>query len=248
MIIVDAVAEFAGPMKVAIGEKINEAARGTGRNAMVRAKLEMLLENERIKRKNPLLQYPLDIYIDRIYSLRMPPELESALEKLTVTKTPAGAQALTRLMAEEYYNDLKRIVAGDPLSSLKLISAYTDIYNRGQALSKEALDAYIKESKGTRSFFKKEWTVKGLAGPIQEEFFFPFPILELWFGVVAVKDARQVEALCRVGEAVFKGFESNRPTVVYELLNPDGNFFKALMTHHFDAWFAEEKDKDMDRA
>ncbi|MBI5887466.1 MAG: hypothetical protein HZB82_01970 [Deltaproteobacteria bacterium] len=246
VVIVEAVAEFAGPMKVAIGEKINEAARGTGRNAMVRAKIEMLLENERVKRKNMLLHYPFDVYIDRIYSLRMPPELENALEKLTVTKTPAGAQALTRLMAEEYYNDLKKIVAGEPLSKLKLISASTDIYNRGQALSKEALDAYIKESKGERRFFKKEWAVKGLAMPIQEEFFFPFPILELWFGVAAVKDAVQVEAFCRIGEAVFKGFESNVPTIVYELLNPDGHFFKALMAHHFDNWFDEEKNKDLE--
>ena len=243
VISVDAVAGFAGPVKVAIGEKINEAARGTGRNAMVRAKIEMLLENERIKRRNKLLQYPFDVYINRIYSLRMPPELENAMEKLAVTRAPAGVKALTRLMAEEYSNDLKRIVSGETFSSLRLIEASTGIYNRGQALSKEALAAYIKESRGGRRFFKKEAAISGLARPLQEAFFFPMSTLELWFGVAMVKDVPQVEAFCRIGEAVFKGFESNIPTVVYELLSPDGDFFKALLVHHFHEWY-EEKKKD----
>ena len=78
--IIEGVEEFAGTVKVAIGEKINEAARGTFRHPLVRAKLELLLENERLVRDDKALIYPFDIYIDRIYSLRMPPELDRAFE------------------------------------------------------------------------------------------------------------------------------------------------------------------------
>ncbi|MEK7772992.1 MAG: hypothetical protein AAB307_01485, partial [Deltaproteobacteria bacterium] len=74
--------DFSGPVKVSIGEKINEAARGTFRNNMVRAKIEILLERERIERHNPQIRYPFDICIDRIYSIKMPPEVERAFEKV----------------------------------------------------------------------------------------------------------------------------------------------------------------------
>ncbi len=231
--------ESAGPVTVAIGEKINEAARGTFRNPMVRAKLEVLLEKERKKRNNKNLKYPFDVYIDRIYSIRMPPEFDNAIDKLLTNRDPVTAQAMAQVLAKEYLDDLKKIISGAPFTSLRLVTYITDIYNKGQAFSEEALEAYMKETRGTRFFFRRTVKVEELAPEIRERFFFPQDPLEFVFGVENIQGTEVVEAFYRCGEVAFKGFEAATPTVVYEILNREGEFFKALVKHHFQRWKEE---------
>ncbi|MDP2689665.1 MAG: hypothetical protein Q8P48_06105, partial [Deltaproteobacteria bacterium] len=231
---------FTGSVKVSIGEKINEAARGTFRNHLVRAKLELLLEKEKIKRKKKL-KYPFDIYIDRIYSIKMPPELDRAFEKLLMNRKTTSAQAMTQVMANEFFNDLKKIVAGDPFSSLRTVSTTTDIYNKGQALSINALQAYMKEAKGTKFFFEKAVPVERLDPSIRDAFYFPNGVLEFWFGVESAKGGERVEAFYRNGEVIFKGFETNIPMIIYEMLNTEGEFFRALLKCHFHDWLDEAR-------
>jgi hypothetical protein len=240
---IDSPAEFSGPVKVSIGGRINEAARGTFRNPMVRAKLEMLIENGRRKGKRNL-KYPLDVYIDRIYSVKMPPELDAALEKLMAKRTPSSAQAMAKVMANEFFNDLKKMVSGEAFSSMRLITAASDIYNKGQAISMSALQAYINETRGVKFFFRKSVETGELDASLQESFFLPISPIEFWFGHEVAKGTERVEAFFRSGEVVFKGFESNTPTVVYEILNPEGDLFKALVKHHFPAWLEEARKKE----
>ena len=235
----DSSAEGPGAVKVAIGEKINEAARGTTRNALVRAKLEMLLESEKEKRKQMNLKYPFDVYIGRTYSLKMPPELDTAFEKLFSTRKPQSAQAMAQAVAQEYFNDLRKVIAGSPFSELRIITASTDIYNKGQALSHDALEAYIKETKDTRRYFPKTVNVADLDPSIKDSFFFPMERLELWVGAGGKDSPETFEIFARAGEIIFKGFETNTPTVIYEMLNPEGDFFRALIRCHFAQWFDE---------
>ena len=235
----DSSAEGPGAVKVAIGEKINEAARGTTRNALVRAKLEMLLESEKEKRKQMNLKYPFDVYIGRTYSLKMPPELDAAFEKLFSTRKPQSAQAMAQAVAQEYFNDLRKVIAGSPFSELRIITASTDIYNKGQALSHDALEAYIKETKDTRRYFPKTVNVADLDPSIKDSFFFPMERAELWVGAGGKDSPETVEIFARAGEIIFKGFETNTPTVIYEMLNPEGDFFRALIRCHFAQWFDE---------
>jgi len=226
---------FTSAVKVSIGEKINEAARGTFRNPLVRAKLELLLEKDKIKRKKKL-KYPFDIYIDRICSIKLPPELDRAFEKLIMNRKAASAQAMTQVMANEFFSDLKKIISGDPFSSLRVVSTTTDIYNKGHAISDSALHAYMKESKGVKFFFKKTISLEELDESIKDAFFFPNDTLEFWFGVESAKKGEMVEAYYRNGEVIFKGFEANTPTVIYEILNMEGEFARALIEHHFQEW------------
>ncbi|MBI2412599.1 MAG: hypothetical protein HYV24_05265 [Deltaproteobacteria bacterium] len=232
--------EFSGPVKVAIGEKINEAARGTFRNPMVRAKLELLLENERLKRKQKI-KYPFDVYIDRVFSIKMPPELDSAFEKLIGSGKPASAQAMTQIMANEFFTDLKKIIAGETFTNLRLISSTTDIYNKGQAISVNALEAYMREKKGTKFFFKKTVEPKDLDSAIRDSFFFPVTPLEFWFSTETIKNSERIEAFFKSGEVIFKGFEANIPMVIYEMLNAEGEFFKQLVKFHFHQWLDEAR-------
>lgn len=232
-------AEFSPPVKVSVGEKINEAARGTGRNPMVRARFEMLLENERVKRGHMSLHLPFDVYVGRIFSIKMPPELDVAFEKFIVTKKAGGADALSTVMSNEFLGDLRKVAAGEPLEALRVITAATDIYNKGQAVSEPAIAAYMNETKGTKRFFKKTVTQQDLNPYIQESFFFPVLPMELIFGYEIIKGAEVVEIFHRTGEITFKGFEAGAPTVIYEMLNQDREFYRSLLKHHFHEWAKE---------
>ena len=233
--------DFTGPVQVAIGEKINEAARGTYRNSFVWAKLEVLLRAEQLKTKNQTLKYPFDIYIDRTYSINMPPELEKAFEKMVASRKLANAEALAKVVSDEFLHDLKSLVAGEPYSSLRLISSGMDLYNKGQALSDEAMEAYIKDNRGAKRFFRKVVAVKELASQIQRAYFLPVDPLEFWFGVESRKGNETIEGFYRCGDIIFKGFESNTPIPVWEIIDTGSDFFDALKKHHIHNWFEEAK-------
>lgn len=230
---------FSEPVSVSIGGKINEASRGTFRNPLVRAKLERSIENERMRRGNRGLKYPFNAYIDRVCSVKLPPELDSAFEKLVFSKKATNLKAMAQVLANEFLNDVNRIISGEPFSNLKVVSPVADIYNKGEVLSLNALEAYMKEGKGSKWFFRKSVMPDELHPSIREAFFFPFEPLDLWFSHEQVKGADRVEAFCRIGEVIFKGFEEATPMPVYEIVNSEGDFFKALMKHHFKEWREE---------
>ncbi|MBI5599225.1 MAG: hypothetical protein HY890_05740 [Deltaproteobacteria bacterium] len=236
-----------GGLTVAIGGKINEAARGTARNARMRARLEILLEKERIRRNNPRLRYPFDVYVGMIHAVRIPPDFDGRIEAPAARKDMATgapyAKAIATWVARECYNDFKRLSEGAEFSTLRAIERTVDIYNRGQAISEEALRAYMRETKGEKFFFKKTVVASALDRSIQENFFLASDTLEFWFCHEAEKGAEFVEAFRRAGEVTFRGFESAGPTVVYEIINTDGEFFKALETHHVREWLDEAKGK-----
>ena len=229
------------PLKVAIGEKINEASRGTSRSHAVMDKLAMLLEREKLKRNNADILNPFEVHIDKIYSIRISGELEDMLESDLGDRTQSEKSELIDRLFEEYINDLEKLRQDMPPSSLKALNINTQIYNKGHALSKEALNAFIKETTGRRFFFKKELQASEFDIAIQERFFFPNDPLELWFGVEITKGIEKVSIFSRTGELVFKGFESSPPTEVYEILDSDGSFYKALLNIHFKEWFNDAK-------
>ncbi len=231
---------YRGPVCVSIGEKINEASRGTFRHPMVKAYLELLLSAERERRRNKDIQYPFDVYIHTAYTLRMPPELEHAFEKLISGRKLSNAQALSRLITENYLKDFEKIIAGESFSSLRLIASVTDIYNKGQALSDEALAAYIKESRGEKTFYRKIVAREDLHESIQEAFFLPRNQMEFVF--TTTPDLGSVEIFYHAGELIFRGFEAEPPRGVYEMLNPEGEFFRALVEHHMEQWLSEARE------
>ncbi len=230
-------------LTVAIGEKINEAARGTDRNSAVRIKLEMMLEQERIKRKKPELKYPFDVYIDKTFTVRIPPEICVNIEELPDKEKPTDAKAMATRIARECFEDFMTISSGKSKSSLRVLEQSTGLYNKGQAMSKNALAAYIGEAKGTKFFFRKRIGTRELHESIQKGFFFPSDMLEFWIGYERTATKEILEVFHRSGEIVFKGFEAMDPTVVFEILHPEGGFFKVLKLHHLMKWITEAKKK-----
>ncbi|CAG1065371.1 hypothetical protein BAC1_00952 [uncultured bacterium] len=240
-VLVESRADFSGPASVSIGEKINEAARGTFRNPLVRAKLEMTLEAERARRGDKQIRYPFDIYIDRVISVKLPPELDSAFEKLMSSRKDSSAKAMSQVMANEFYGDLNRIISGEPFSSLRVISSTKDIYNKGEALNLGALEAYMRENRGSKWFFNKKAETSELNQELREQFFFPSETLEFWFSHETVRGADKIELFYRSGEVIFKGFEASTPMIIFELVNTEGEFFKSIVKHHFHKWLEESR-------
>ena len=241
-IIIQGKKDFCQETKVAIGEKINEAARGTYRSSVVRAKLEMALEGERKKRGKPELKYPFDIYIDKTYSILMTPDMDSTIEGIIANRDMAGTREFAEVVAEQYYDDLKKIASGASLAQVRLLRSSTDIYNKGQAISGEALKAYMAERRGVMTFFKGNVAVADLHEEFRDRFFFPGDFLELWFAVERGEGNNAVELFARTGEVTFKGFEKALPTVVYEIVNRESEFFELIMEHHFTQWLGEAKE------
>lgn len=240
-VLIESRGEFSGPASVSIGEKINEAARGTFRNPMVRAKLEVTLEAERARRNDKQIRYPFDIYIDRVISVKLPPELDSAFEKLLSSRKDASAKAMSQVMANEFYNDLNKIISGETFSSLRVISSTKDIYNKGEALNLSALEAYMRENKGSKWFFNRKVEASSLHEDLRCPFFFPSDTLEFWCSHETVRGADRIELFYRSGEVIFKGFEVSTPMVIFELINPEGEFFKSIVKYHFHQWLEESR-------
>ena len=81
-----------GKKDVAIGEKINEAARGTSRNALVSNKITGLLNNAKVDLKMPNLKLPFDVYIDRVYNIKVDLESASSINKAIIEREVLGCR------------------------------------------------------------------------------------------------------------------------------------------------------------
>jgi len=236
---------FGNVIRVTIGEKINEASRGTDRDSRVRARLEMTIGAERDRRRVASLKYPFDVYIDRVYTLRMPPEIDADMDALMVGRAEGARDAATvsEVVEKACYSDLLRLKEGASLAELESLSSAVSIHNKGQAMSFEALRAYIAENKARRFFFKKMVDTTKLDREIQKKFFFPSVKIEFVIGYEKNIDGEFIEYFVRSGDITFKGFESKLPTVVYEILGKDSFFFKALTKKHLKDWIKEAKKK-----
>ena len=226
------------PVKVAIGEKINESSRGTARNYAVMNKVTTLLEEAKSQRSNNDLVNPFEVHIDKIFSIRIPSEIENMLAKEFRGEATEDNSDLVKKLMDEYSNDLEKIRQEMPAESLKALHISIQLYNKGHAISKDALNAYIRETTGRKFFFKKELPVTELAPAIQEKFYFPRDVNEFWFSVEVKKGVEKADLFCRIGEIVFKGFETSPPTEIYEIIDRDGELFKTIMKEHFKDWFA----------
>ncbi len=230
---------FAGEIKVAIGERINEAARGACRNQVVRIKNDMMLEREKNRKGNPDLLSPFDVYVGSTYGMRMTPELDSAIEELITSGDLSRVKELVQVIANKSYDDLKGLASGKPFSNTNLFVSMVDIYNKGHAISGDALKAYISETRGTKRFFKEVVAIMELHVDIRDSFFIPMDPLEFFFGIETREGVEVVDIFSKIGSVTFKGFEMAPPTEVYEILDREGDFYKLIMNRHFERWHEE---------
>ncbi len=234
---------FWGKMNVAIAEKLNEAARGTGRNPDIRKKLDLLLRNARRARENPSLTYPFYVFIDKSYGLSLRSDLSTMVERVLQNKDKEAAQAVMESASSLFISDIEKGMSGSGDDGWETLTYFNDIYNLGEAMSGDALQAYVKEISPHTYSFDKTVKVAELHREIQQRFFFPTPELTFFISVGRVNDHLQFDLLRYVGELVFKGFELHQATAVYEIVRKNSPLYLLLERHHLMTWYKEAKEK-----
>ncbi|MGC4115561.1 MAG: hypothetical protein QM765_13345 [Myxococcales bacterium] len=230
-----------GPVKVAIAEKINEAARGTARNGMIKGKLDGLLAKARAERNNPRLELPFRVYVDSAYNLLLPAELSEMIDAAVRDREPTRARETAKAIAETVLRDLARAMQMGDGQPAEVLSSLSDIYNTGEALSGEALAALLTQTSASRTWFRRVLQVDELDPEFQELFFFVQDSLELIVTLPPDGDVDRATVFRRAGQVQFRGFEAKSPTSVWELLRPDSPFALLLLQKHLPLWAAEAR-------
>jgi hypothetical protein len=220
-----------GQIKVSIAEKINESARGTARNAGVRARVDALLDAERERLQRPSLICPLLVSVSQPLSMPVPPDVELSIRQSLAEGDQEGAEAALAGAVREFVGRLASEDAFDDRG---------DIYNGGVALSEEALRAYLSARKQDLVFLRRELEVGMFHPDIRARFVFPASTLRV---VAAVSPATQSlhELFVYVGRALFRGFERQSGLGIYEMVARENPFFLLLKEHHVADWLAEHE-------
>jgi hypothetical protein len=234
---------FWGQMNVAIAEKLNEAARGTGRNPDIKKKLDVLLRNARRARGIPSLSYPFSVFIDKSYGLSLRSDLSNMVEKALQYGDEGMAQEVMETASALFMNDIKKRISGSGDAGWETLTYFNDIYNLGEALSEEALQAYLREISPHQYSFEKVVKSNELHPEMQERFFFPSSELKFFFCVAKEEGQLEFDLFRYVGELVFKGFEIHQATAVYEIVRKNSSFYLLLEKHHLREWYQEARAK-----
>ena len=237
--------EVFGSLRVAISEKINEAARGTARSGQIKARLDAELEAARTARGAPELAWPFAVYVESAYGLVLPADLSSRLERALRDTDLAEAEAVSRRLGELTFEDLRRLAGGAGTGGT-VLQAFSDIHNLGVALSEAALDAFLGETLASRHHFTRTVPVSGLDPAVTEGLLFREETLPLVVSVPATAEVADAVAgaliFRRAGDVQFRGFELKGATGVYELLVLDRGFGQRLCRHHLPGWIEEARE------
>jgi len=220
-----------GHIKVSIAEKINESARGTARNAGVRARTEAILASERTRVGRPALTCPLHVSVSQQLSVPMPADASGAIRRALSQGDLDGASTLLTGVARDFLGRLNWQEMHDDRG---------DIYNGGAALSEDALEAYVTACGEDSMFVRRDVQVWELAPPLREKFVFPSGTLRLVMAVSPASHALQ-RLFVFVGRALFRGFEKQGGFGVYEMVSRDNALFGLLAQHHLPRWIEEHE-------
>jgi hypothetical protein len=228
-----------GSVKVAIAEKINEAARGTARSSHIKAKLDALLE--RARARNPAVELPFNVYVDQTYNLVFSPELTALVDSAVADHDDSQAREAARLLAESLTQDVGRMMQRAEASGTALLTVLNDIYNVGEAFSVEAVEAFMRDTRTQRSAFRKGLNVAELKPEFRERFCFTGEALEFWVSLPLSGELGDAIVFRLAGHVHFRGFEAKRATAVYELLRRESTFSRLLAQHHLRDWVVEAR-------
>lgn len=235
--------EFWGKMNVAIAEKLNEAARGAGRHPDVGKKLDLLLRSARWGKENPSLEYPFYVFIDKSYGVSLRSDLSTKVDRALQGGDMRAAGEVVKTTSSLLMKDIEKGISGYGEDGWDILSSHNDIYNLGEAMSEEALHAYLRETSPHQYHFSTNVKTSELHPEIQHSFLFPSAELKFSIGVKRMGDAFDFDLFRYVGELVFRGFEGRKATIVYEIVRKSSLLYHLLEKHHLMTWYQESKEK-----
>jgi hypothetical protein len=203
-----------GKVQVAIGEKINESARGTARSGSVISYVQAVRDFLRRRNSNPGLQLPFRVYVGNSLDLAHSPEADLALRAAYLQ----GDQArVVQIYQQEVQKHIQNTIgAGRPAVDAYLARDMA-IHNAGDALTGEALAAYRKAAANMVRFEDRAVPIAELEPDIRGQFVFLEPQLRLVVGRGA--DGQVCDLFHYAGTMIFKGFERETPTEIWEIVN-----------------------------
>ncbi len=228
-----------GSIRVAIAEKINEAARGTSRSGHLRERLEAQLSRERRLRGNSSITCPFRVLLAPELRMTMPPELSELMLRAIRGKDATAARSAAQGAGQLVLRELARAMGQGDGRLPESLSILNDIYNVGEALSGEALQAYLSATAATRHWFRKVVPVESLDAEIRSRFFFPTAELDLTVSLPLSGAMGDALIFRRAGQMKFRGFEAKAQTVIYEMLRRQDDFFRLLAERHLTLWAGE---------
>jgi hypothetical protein len=226
-----------GPLKVAIGEKINESARGTARDPGVRTQLEHFLQRKRNEMRDESVTYPFQTYVDESIHLVLEPDLEGQLKTALVKKDPDMAKRLIQSISQRLTSDIALHIRKEA-PDYRSLTLGNGIYNVGLAMSGEAVEAYVAAMETKRTVRRREIQVADLHEELRRRFAFPRASYGLILISAEAPDGPP-EMMINLGSMVFKGFERREPQTIYEHLSPRSAFYQAFLKHHVRDWLTQ---------
>lgn len=228
-----------GEIQVAVAEKINEAARGTARNAHLKARLDDRLSQERRLRLNPDLAYPFRVYIGPDFRMALPPPICDRLERALRDRDVSCTQDIARSLAQALFGDLTRALGQGDGRLPESLGLADQIYNIGEAISGEALAAWLTATASQRHWFRKVVPVEELDAEIRARFLFLTSELDVTVSLPIGGPSREALLFRRAGQIQFRGFESKAQTTVYEMIRRDSDFGRLLTERHLAPWASQ---------
>lgn len=230
-----------GRVQVTMAEAIREAELGASRHALVKTKLDALLREARSARALPHLELPFRVYVGSADVLLVPPNVSERVELARRERDAVRARDAAQAVCEELMREVVQTITAGDGRPLETLTALGDIYNAGEALSSEALAAYLVQSAPRRTWFRKTISVEDLDPEFRDLFVFPESSLELIASVLAGGDAEQAVLFRRVGPVQLAGLEGRTPTVVWELVRKQSPFALLLAQKHLLLWGAQAR-------
>jgi len=225
-----------GVQRVAISERINEAARGTARNLIVKQMLDEALEQARQEHGRNEVELPFRVYIASTGTFRVEPVLGRMWQKALNDRD----QKLVQQFISETIKSVKsKFTQIESSHDTHMAINSNDIYNLGEAISAGALNAYLFKTKLSHQFFRVQIRPEELAPEIQNKFLFLEQMLSLVVGFRTSDPESEVELFRYVGQVLFRGFEGTQPTPVFVILRTDSRFVRLLSRHHLRQWVDE---------
>ena len=227
-----------GNQRVAVSERINEAARGTARNLAVRQRLDELLADVSQQRCLPDMELPFRVYIASTGSFQVEPAIGRIWNKAVAERDPDLMQRFLEALDGSVRKRFEAALIDD--DAMTAIQS-NDIYNLGEAISAGALDAYLRQTRTSHLFFQVQTRPDELHADLQCRFLFHQEMLGLIVGCELKRESPVFEMFRYVGQVLFRGFEGTRPTAVYEILRPGSPFVRLMAKHHLPEWLSEAR-------
>lgn len=221
-------------VKVAIAEKINESARGTARNGSVIARMQAVLaDRQAFSGPGTKLELPWRVYVDKALQVKLPARVMELVEQAIDARRPELNEMAVGVVTDSIAGVLAKIT--DEGNDGTVFSQAADLYNVGRAVSKEALDAFLRATAALRVTARQQVAVLELH-PDFRRFVFPESELRLVASWDTGKVPRKPIVFRFAGDLTFRGFEGVHTTEIWEIVDNTSPVFEMLERHYLPKW------------